>query len=388
MTTPRVALIGARGYGEWHLRNLARLAATGRLEPVGVCDTDERAAADVAALLGPAVPVVRDHRELLERLRPEVTVVCTPPHTHLPIAADAVDAGSHVLLEKPPVVSVADHHALVRRAGAAGRVVQVGFQSLGSGAFAALADAIVSGRLGPVTAVTARAHAIRTDSYYARAPWAGRRRLDGVPVLDGVLTNPFAHAVALTLRLAAAAGDGGPPRIEVETYAARPMEADDLACARVRADGQPTVHIAATVCAVATREAVVSVHTPDRNADLFYQAGTLRLPGELVAAERPGGTDLLENLLDHLDAPDGVPLRAELSGLLAFTHVLAAVGETGPAIRIPEPWSRREPGADGDGRWTIDGVDAAVDRASAELALFSELDLPWAPSVARVETSA
>ena len=50
---------------------------------------------------------------LLEKLRPDIAVISTPIHTHLEIAEAALRVGAHLLLEKPPVTSVADHEQLL-----------------------------------------------------------------------------------------------------------------------------------------------------------------------------------------------------------------------------------------------------------------------------------
>src|SRR2546426_1106612 len=65
-----------------------------------------------------------------------------------------------------------------------------------------LLRAIDEGRLGRITGIGAAGAWVRTDAYYARNPWAGRRWLDGQAVVDGALTNPFSHAVATALLVA------------------------------------------------------------------------------------------------------------------------------------------------------------------------------------------
>ena len=98
--TARVALIGANGHGRWHRRNIGnRLVGLADLQPISP---------------PPDAPAFTDHRELLAETRPDVVVICTQPHTHLPIALDALDAGCDLLLEKPPVTSLAAHHTLPR----------------------------------------------------------------------------------------------------------------------------------------------------------------------------------------------------------------------------------------------------------------------------------
>ncbi len=92
--------------------------------------------------------------------------------------------------------------------------------------------------------------------YFRRAPWAGRRQLDGADVIDGALTNPLAHAVATALAL------GGGPRAE-DVAASRPncchandIEADDTSCVRIGTARRAPVTVAATLCAERAARAV------------------------------------------------------------------------------------------------------------------------------------
>ena len=207
--TTSVALIGANGHGRTHRRHLTSLQEADTVRLVAL--------ADVRPIEpGPAgVAVYTDHRELLAETRPDVVVICTPPHTHLPIARDAFAAGCDVLLEKPPVRTLAEHHSLLVAARAAKRSCQVGFQALGSAASERFGAAIAGGDLGPVAGIAAIGSWQRDDAYYARAPWAGRRSVGGRPVVDGALVNPLAHALMQALDAAATAGAGAPSRIEV-----------------------------------------------------------------------------------------------------------------------------------------------------------------------------
>ncbi|MFY1674821.1 Gfo/Idh/MocA family protein [Plantactinospora sp. WMMB334] len=239
---PRVALVGASGHGLWHRRTIAPLHDAGRLELVALVDVRPVEAAPDAPV-PPGAGIFTDHREMLGAVRPDVVVICTPPHTHLPIALDALAAGADLLLEKPPVLSLADHRTLATALAGAGRVAQIGFQALGSAALRELVSAVADGRLGRITGISTVASWQRTDGYYARAPWAGRRSVQGRPVLDGVLVNPLAHAVMQCLAVAEAAvavgavappggvggappaGGDGAPQAEVDAVASGGVDA-------------------------------------------------------------------------------------------------------------------------------------------------------------------
>ncbi|WP_088979227.1 Gfo/Idh/MocA family protein [Micromonospora coxensis] len=384
MAPPRVAIIGANGHGRWHRRVLAPLHEAGRVRLVALVDVrpiEEEAAAPVP----PEATVHTDHRVMLAAARPDVVIVCTPPHTHLPIALDVLAAGADLLLEKPPVLSTAEHRTLSRALADTGRVCQVGFQALGSAALAELTGAVRQGRLGTVTGIATVAAWQRSDGYYARSPWAGRRTLDGRPVLDGALANPLAHAVMQCLAVAEAVA-GAPVRpaaVELERYRARPIEVDDTATLRVLSRGGPPIVAAVTLAGEDFVAGEVIVTGTAGRAVLEYPTDRLLLPGDDAPREVPGRRGLLENLVAHRADPAGVPLIAPLARTAPFTAVLEVVqAAPEPALLGGELVS-----VTGEGPQrvvTVRGVNDALRRATEQGALLSELAVPWAvPPVRR-----
>ncbi|TBL26560.1 Gfo/Idh/MocA family oxidoreductase [Verrucosispora sp. SN26_14.1] len=373
---PRVALVGANGHGRWHRRVLGPLHDAGRLRLVALVDTrplDDEPAAPVP----PGARVFTDHRAMLSAVGPDVVVICTPPHTHLPIARDALAAGADLLLEKPPVLCTAEHEELAGALVSTGRVAQVGFQALGSAALTALTDAVSAGRLGTVTGIATVAAWQRPDAYYARSPWAGRRSLDGRPVLDGALANPLAHAVMQCLAVAEAV-TGEPAEIvavEVERYRVRPIEVDDTAVLRVRLRHGPPIVAAVTLAGEDFVPGEVIVTGDAGRAVLEYPTDRLLLPGQDRAREVPGRRGLLENLLDHRADPR-VPLIAPLARTAPFTAVLTALQAA------PEPTLLGDDlvEAVGDGPQRvlrIPGVNDVLRRAAESGVLPTELGVPW-----------
>ena len=98
----RTAVIGS---GWWGMVNLRAAMENGNCRPVALCDVDHKAlqaaADDVEELTGDAPKQYKDHRELLEKERPEICIVATPDHWHALPTIAAVRAGAHVLVEKP-----------------------------------------------------------------------------------------------------------------------------------------------------------------------------------------------------------------------------------------------------------------------------------------------
>ncbi|NUO57732.1 MAG: Gfo/Idh/MocA family oxidoreductase [Hamadaea sp.] len=356
----RVALIGANGHGRNHRRKLVELSEAGRLEVAAYCDVTE---VDEPG----EVPVYRDHRVMLAETRPEVVVICTPPHTHLPIALECVRAGADILLEKPPMLSLADHDVLQAALAETGQVCQVGFQALGSVGLAELRAAIASGALGEITGISAFGAWQRDDAYWSRSPWAGKRLVDGRPSLDGALANPFAHATMQCLALLPE-----PVRIasiEVERYRARPIEVDDTACLRIRPVDGPPVVVAVTLCAEDFLRGSVLVQGTAGEAELEYPSDRLRL--STPDWTTTGRADLLLNLLDQRDE-----LIAPLSVTAPFTAVLEHI-QVAPAPRPLDPARLIERHEGPSRQVVIPGIDQLVRTAARRLALFSEVsDLP------------
>ncbi|MEE6307576.1 Gfo/Idh/MocA family oxidoreductase [Plantactinospora veratri] len=388
---PRVALVGASGHGMWHRRIIAPLHDAGRLELVALVDVRPVEAAPDAPV-PPGTGVFTDHREMLAATRPEVVVICTPPHTHLPIALDAIRAGADLLLEKPPVLSLAEHRTLAAALAEHGRVAQIGFQALGSVALRELTSAVADGRLGRVTGISTVASWQRTDGYYARAPWAGRRSLNGRPALDGVLVNPLAHAVMQCLAVAGAAVSAGavspsgavdgaapdwPAQVELERYRTRPIEVDDTAALRATLGCGLPVLAAVTLAGEDFIAGEVIVHGSAGRAVLEYPTDRLTLPGDPGPREVPGRVNLLENLLAHRADPAGVPLIAPLSRTAAFTALVQAISAAPEPASVDAGWVVAT-GVGPERVLTIRGVNAALRRAAAEGALLSELGVPWA----------
>ena len=367
-----IVLAGASGYGRSYLRELASLEASGTVRLLGVCnpaplDDEGR------ALVGDR-PVDPDLARLLDRTRPDLGIVATPIHTHVPLARQVLDGGASLLLEKPPASTLAGWRGLVTCAS--GRAAaQVGFQSLGSAAFTHLRSLLRDGELGEVRGIGGWGAWSRPDAYYERSNWAGRRTFDdGTPVVDGALTNPFAHAVATALALDGSTGADDVAGIELELLRSRDIEADDTSCLRLRTARGTAIVIAVTLCAASESEPVVVVHGSRGRAELHYTRDVLVLDGE---AHTFGRTTPLQNLLAHLDDPRQ-PLQSDLAACGAFMRVLEAVRLAPDPTPIETQWLRRR-GTGGDATVSVVHVERSIQDAAEQLRTFNELGVPWAP---------
>jgi D-galactose 1-dehydrogenase len=75
-------------------------------------------------LSAPGVPTFKTPAELYAALPDlDAVAICTPPHVRHTIAREALAAGKHVMLEKPPAATVAQMHDLAQDAAARGKVI-------------------------------------------------------------------------------------------------------------------------------------------------------------------------------------------------------------------------------------------------------------------------
>lgn len=131
----RTAVVGTGYFGRFHANHYTK---NPRANLVAVVDTDEARARVIADEFG-AEPV-SDLREILGRV--DAVSVAVPTPAHYAIARDAIEAGLHVLVEKPITDTVETAIALTELAEAKGVVLQVGHIERFSAAYRTLADII------------------------------------------------------------------------------------------------------------------------------------------------------------------------------------------------------------------------------------------------------
>ena len=140
----RLGVIGVGAMGARHAENIARGVPEATL--VAVFDAQPAAAKLVAAALG------CDHsaslEELLRRDDVDAVVIVSPPRFHAEHAVAALEAGKHVLLEKPMALTLADADRIIAAAATAERRLQVGFMRRYDPAYAAAKRRIVAGDIG------------------------------------------------------------------------------------------------------------------------------------------------------------------------------------------------------------------------------------------------
>jgi predicted dehydrogenase len=140
--------VGVVGAGRWaSLAHLPGWARDERCKIVGVCDLEPERAAAAAERYGAEV-ATGDYRELLDRGDIDIIDVVTRDSDHFPINRAAIEAGKHVLSEKPVAHDYRDVRQVAELARAKGLKTKVGFTFRYSPAVRYLKDLIARGDLG------------------------------------------------------------------------------------------------------------------------------------------------------------------------------------------------------------------------------------------------
>lgn len=145
----RVALIGA---GQIARQHLTCLQALPDVELAAVCDLSA-VTAECAAEREGAKTWFTDHAAMLREVRPDVVHITTPPTSHYRLSLDALEAGAHVIVEKPATTTLAELEALVKRASELGRAFVEDYNYPYNQGPLLMLERIESGALGAVVHV-------------------------------------------------------------------------------------------------------------------------------------------------------------------------------------------------------------------------------------------
>ena len=188
----RYAVIGAAA-GVFSAHRSALLAPT--IELVALSDINQQVGEQRALELNCAF--FADYHQLLKEMHPDVVIVMTPHTLHARIAIDCLQAGCHVLEEKPMAVQVAEADAMIEAAEEHQRLLCVIFQHRFRPDIRAIKTLLDAGRLGSIQHIAMSAVWTRTASYYRSASWRGTWRGEG----GGVLMNQAPHHLDILCHL-------------------------------------------------------------------------------------------------------------------------------------------------------------------------------------------
>lgn len=193
MSTIKAAIIGCGGIANGkHMPSLKTVAG---VDQVAFCDIIPAKAEKAAKEFGVAgAKVYTDYRDLLTKGGVDVVHVCTPNISHDEITIAALEAGCHVMCEKPMAKTAKGARAMVEAAKRTGKKLTIGYQSRHRADSQYLKKLVEQGELGEV--YFAKAHAIRRRAVPTWGVFLDEEKQGGGPLID-----IGTHALDLTLWL-------------------------------------------------------------------------------------------------------------------------------------------------------------------------------------------
>ncbi|OCT14818.1 oxidoreductase [Paenibacillus pectinilyticus] len=188
----KIGIIGCGGIAnQKHMPALASLSHLGKM--VAFCDIVDERAIKAAAEFGDAdAKVYSDYKELLKDESIDVVHVLTPNLYHAPITVDALEAGKHVMCEKPMAINSTEAKRMLDAAKKSGKKLTIGYQNRFNEESLVVHKACSSGDLGDI--YMAKAHAVRRKAVPTWGVFTDKKLQGG-----GALIDIGTHALDLTL---------------------------------------------------------------------------------------------------------------------------------------------------------------------------------------------
>lgn len=175
------------GCGRIAQRHAGHIEEFGKL--VAVCDVVEERAKELGeaydAAWYPSVDEMLEHETSMD-----VVSVCTPNWLHAEHTIMALQAGFHVLCEKPMAISSAECGKMITVAEKSNRRLFIVKQNRFNPPVVALKEAIDAGYLGRILSVQLNCFWNRNETYYTSSDWKGSKERDG-----GTLFTQFSHFI-------------------------------------------------------------------------------------------------------------------------------------------------------------------------------------------------
>lgn len=222
----KVALIGCGRISFKHIEGF--INNKDKIELVALCDTEINRAQEKKDeykknIAKENISLFPDYREMLIKQKPDFVTIATESGKHPEITIDCLEAGCHVIVEKPMALSTSDADKMIAAAKKNNKKLAVCFQNRFNEPIQKARTALETGRFGKILNGMIQIRWNRNEAYYAEAPWRGTWEQDG-----GTLMNQCTHGIDLLQWML---GEDV-SRIQAQTRRfMRPIEAEDFGAA-------------------------------------------------------------------------------------------------------------------------------------------------------------
>jgi predicted dehydrogenase len=362
----RVGIIGC-GVGLLHLQGFA---LDPRVQVQAIAGLDEDRCRELAGQFG-VQRVYRDYQELLAEPDIDAVTVAVPNVLHFPVALAAIEAGKHLMVEKPLARTTTEAEQIVAAARRAGLVLGVVFNRRGRQDVQLVRREFERGTFGNV--YHARAFWMRRSGIPGLGTWFTNKEMSG----GGPLIDLGIHVLDMALWIL---GNPTPRRVSAATYAelgprgrgqwqggrfkvvpGMSYEVEDFATALIRFEGGLTLQLDAAWAAFTSHgddfglTLLGSEGGAEINARDYAETGTLRLFGEIDGVpttteprllQRHGHGEVFKQFVDSV--LDGVPMSPSGEEGLERVRLIEAIyrsAEEGREVEIGREESSQSAGS-------------------------------------------
>jgi len=177
----RAGIIGCGGIA--NNKHMPSINATGKVKITAFCDIVESKAVDAAEKFGSKnAKVYTDYKALLAAGDLDMVYVLTPNKSHSFITIDALEAGMHVMCEKPMAKTSKEARAMVKAAKKSGKLLTIGYQNRFMPESLYIKKAVERGDLGEI--YFTKAHALRRRAVPTWGVFLDEEEQGGGPLID------------------------------------------------------------------------------------------------------------------------------------------------------------------------------------------------------------
>ncbi len=327
----RVGLIGCGGYGRQHLQRMSEIRA---VELVGLADPSTKARALArAAVEQPDLPGFRDHRSLLLKIQPDAVVISTPHTLHHRQILDCLEAGCHVLCEKPLICSTQEARDVIAARDATGRILGIAYQRHTMPPYMYCREVIAAGAIGEVTFVScwqAQAwHDLTRGTWRVKPELSGGGQLNdsGSHLLDAVL-----WMTQLQPEVVAAFADKLDTEVDIVSAASVQCRGDALCSFSIIGNAPPGFGVWEDLVIWGTTGALII-----RNMQDVYCLRPAHPQQKVPRREMPEGSGPDTNFIAAIRGAEEIAASAECGlSVIQLTEGIWRAAESGKAVKIKQ----------------------------------------------------
>jgi|SaaInlStandDraft_1057018.scaffolds.fasta_scaffold02055_5 predicted dehydrogenase len=377
-------LIGLTGYAQRHLEWIKTAQHQGRvhLQCMTILPEQQETEAEaISELKNEGVKIYSQVSTMFEEEKGNLQLCFLPTSisSHKSLTIQALEAGCHVLVEKPVAGSSEEVNEMIEARDRYGRYVVVGFQDIARRDVHLIKSGLQEGTWGNLQSINFTAIWPRHHHYFHRNNWVGKLQLNGTTTNDSPANNATAHFLNTGLFIS---GDQANASAEVlcvdgNLYRSRQIESFDTMSVNFHLDTGINFRYTVSHSSTEKMNEDLNFHT-DEGVLTIANRGTFWKPhGEdsqnlTVDNTQAGRDNMVSSFLDYVERGESQWPHCNLE--LARTHVKAieTLHDQLPILSLSDEVLTNQ-----DDTVSILGIDHAISRARDEVLTFKEMGISF-----------